>query len=329
MPPKLSHNDRVRLDALEAKAAEHRARNVESLRQRFDANETAILARKLEYVSAEAVRTQYPELMLRNFFPVTTNVPTGAESYTYEQYDETGSAAIVSNYASDFPRVEMSVSSVTQKIVSLGDSYSFSMQDIRAAMMAGTQLEAAKSQIARRAIWRKEEDLACLGSTEHGIQGLLDHSAIPATTAAGAWTAATPDAIASDVAALTSNMRDVTADIYSPDTLLLPSTRYSVIAQRRMGTDGSSMTILAWLLANNPWIKRIIPWRKLNTAGAGGTPRALAFASGSSIAEILVSQEYEETPAQLNGMAYTIFGHERCGGMVIRQPLALRKLNGL
>ena len=66
---------------------------------RFDSTESATVffARELDYVKAKTYEKKYPELSALTYFPITSEVPEGAETTTYYNYDITGMASII-NY---------------------------------------------------------------------------------------------------------------------------------------------------------------------------------------------------------------------------------------
>ena len=120
---------------------------------RFDSVESATVffARELDQVKTKTYDKQYPELSALSCFPITSEVNEGAETTTYYSYDITGMAAIINNYATDLPRVDVQGESHTASIKSVGDSYGYNVQEMRASRMAGKSLDARKGAAARRA----------------------------------------------------------------------------------------------------------------------------------------------------------------------------------
>ena len=55
----------------------------------FDSVEAAsvFFARELDYVKAKAYEKKYPQLSALSFFPITSEIPEGAETATYYCYD--------------------------------------------------------------------------------------------------------------------------------------------------------------------------------------------------------------------------------------------------
>lgn len=121
---------------------------------RFDGEEDASLyfARELDHVKAKTYDKIYPEMTALKFFPSTNEADPGAESVTYYSYEKTGMAKIISNYATDLPRVDEKGSPHTAYVKGAGASYGYSIQEMRAARMAGKGLEARKAESARYAI---------------------------------------------------------------------------------------------------------------------------------------------------------------------------------
>lgn len=106
---------------------------------RFDSEDAAAVffARELDYIKSKTYDKQYPEFTALQMFPVTHEVPEGAESFTYYGYEKTGFAKIISNYATDLPRVDIKGEMKTGYVKGIGDSYGYNVQEMRASRMAG------------------------------------------------------------------------------------------------------------------------------------------------------------------------------------------------
>ena len=64
----------------------------------------------------------------------------------------------------------------TSPIKSIGDSYGYSLQELRAASMANVQLDSTKGSAARRMIEEQIDKLLSFGSVPHGFRGLLNQT---------------------------------------------------------------------------------------------------------------------------------------------------------
>ena len=97
----------------------------------------------------------------------------GAETTTYYSYDVTGMAEIINNYATDLPRVDIKGESHTAHIKSIGDSYGYNVQEMRASRLAGKSLDARKGAAARRASDYAVNKIAWSGDKKHGLIGVF------------------------------------------------------------------------------------------------------------------------------------------------------------
>ena len=297
---------------------------------REDANETAIFARQLEYVYTKTYDVKYPEFKARLFIPVDTSVPTGAETYTYRQFDEMGMAKLISNYASDLPNVTILGKEFTGTCKSLGTSYSYSIQDVRRASMAGLPLETSLARVARRVTEAKIDSLAAFGDTNAALGGFLNAANVPLITpTTGTWSSATADQIIADLDKLVNSIVTVSNGIHIPDTLLLPITQFLRLNNLQRSA-ASDKTVLQWYLENNPFIKNIDQWYLLDLADAQGDgPRAVCYKRDPEVLGLVISQEFEQFPPQMMSLAFTVPCHSRVGGVKVTYPLAIAYMDGI
>lgn len=89
----------------------------------METSASVFFARELDYVKTQTYDVEYPEMTALSLFPVSSEVPEGAETFTYYSYDQTGMAAIINNYATDLPRADVKGKPTTGYVKSIGDSY--------------------------------------------------------------------------------------------------------------------------------------------------------------------------------------------------------------
>lgn len=297
---------------------------------RQDANETALFARQLEYIYTQTYDVKYPEFKSRLFIPVDSTVPTGAETYTYRQFDMVGMASLIANYADDLPDVTLFGKEFTGKCKSLGTSYSYSIQDVRRASMANMQLETSLAKIARRSVEAKLDKLGAFGDTNTGLTGLLNNANVPLISpTTGTWSTATADQIIADLDKLVNSIVTTTNGVHSPDTLLLPIAQFLRLNNLQKSV-ASDKTVLQWYLENNPFIKNIDHWYLLDLANAALTgPRAVAYQRSPEVLGLIIPQEFEQFPPQAKNLAFNIPCHARCGGVKMTYPLAIAYMDGI
>lgn len=297
----------------------------------LDANQTAFFARELEYIKARTYDVEYPELKAMQLIPVSTEAGPGAESITYHQYDQLGVAQIIANYAQDLPRADIKGKEFTTPVRSLGTSYGYSLQEIRAAQFAGKNLEQRKANAARRAVEQKMNKIAWFGSDEYGLQGFLTNpnvtrAAVPAdgTGASTLWENKTPDQILRDMNELVNGIVDLTNGVEMPNTLLMPIKQYTLISTRARSAT-SDTTIMEFFLRNNPMITSIEWVNELKGASqlTPGQDIMVAYDRNPDKLTFEVPQMYEQFAAQERGLEFVVPAHARVSSVLVYYPLAV------
>lgn len=313
-----------------------------SASKRLDANESSFFARELEHVKAQTYDVLYPELSATRIIPVSSEAGAGAETITYYQYDQVGFAKIISNYATDLPRVDLKGKKFTSDIRSIGASYGYSIQDIRAARMAGKPLEQRKANAVRRANDQTVNDIAYFGDDTHGLVGLIDHpnitsytlptdgtlnSVTAGTAAAAKFVNKTPDYVLRDLNGMVSKVLELTQNVERPDTLLLDHVSHADLATRAR-SDNSDTTILEFFLKNNPYVKNVEVVPELYGAGTSDTNVCMMYKKSPDKLTLEIPQPFEQFPPQAEGLEFVIPCHSRCGGVIVYYPLSIIKAEG-
>lgn len=305
---------------------------------RQDANEGLFFAQELESVKAKTYDVRYPELTAIRNIPVSTEAGAGAETITYYQYDQVGFAKIISNYATDLPRVDLVGKAFTAKVKSIGDAYGYSIQDIRAARMAGKPLEQRKASAARRAIDQEINRIGYFGDEKHGLTGFINHPNITdytlpndgedaAEQASTKFIDKTPDQILRDLNSMVAKVLELTQNVERPDTLALPHTVHADLSSRPRSTT-SDTTILEFFLKNNPYVKNVEVIPELAGAGDGGADVCMMYSKSSDKLTLEIPQPFEQFPPQPKGLEFEIPCHARCAGTIIYYPLSIIRAEG-
>jgi hypothetical protein len=298
----------------------------------LDSGESAIFAQQLEVVQAKAYDVQYPTLKARTFFPLSTEGGSGAETISYYVYDMVGMAKIISDYASDLPSVNVTAKKYTGHIKSGGTSYTYSLQEVRAAKQANAPLDQKRANAAKKALAQLEDDIAINGDAAHNLVGVLTHPNVSEyTVPAGAstettWADKTADEILADLNGFVSTIIENTKADEAPNTLLLPHAQRQLIATKRL--PDNTETVLSFFLRTNEYIKAVETWEKLKGAGDGGADVALCYDRSPETAELRTPQDFEQLPPQEKGLAYLVPCHQRIGGVAVYKPLAMCKAEG-
>lgn len=330
--PEMPSNGYDRAD-LEALRASNITPALAEVRQcRFDSAEDASIffARELDYIKSKSYDKVYPEFTALNHFPITHEVPEGAETVTYYSYEKTGFAEIISNYATDLPRADVKGEPTTAIIKSIGDSYGYSVQDMRASRMAGKSLDTRRAEAARYSADRKVNQIAFAGDKVHKLMGMLSSdNDIPLYTLATvdgktSWKDKTANQILDDINSMFAYQAKLTQDVERADTLALPPDVYIDISTRQIPNTG--YTVKKFLLENAPYLKEIISAPELSGQNGDMNPYgsnvALLYTNSEEKFSLEIPMAFYQYPLQNRNLEVIIPCEERVAGIIMYYPLS-------
>ncbi len=305
---------------------------------RFDSVEDAsvFFARELDFVKAKSYDREYPELTALNLFPISSEADPGAETITYYTYDKTGLAKIIDNYSTDLPRADVNGKPSYAQVKSLGDSYGYSAQEMRASRLAGKSLDVRKGESARYQIDSLTNKIAWAGDEESGLMGVLSAGQnIPlyiigsGESGKTKWTEKTADEILEDVNGMARQVAKVTKNVERPDTLCVPADVYMDISTRRI--PDTSTTVLSFILEHSPYIQNVVSTAELDADSVGTNPYAAAtdgagvafmFKNDSEKLSLENPMPFYQYPLQVKGLETIIPCEARTAGVIVYYPLA-------
>jgi hypothetical protein len=269
----------------------------------------------------------------RSLFPINTEVPSGADTFSYNLFDEMGEFKLGDPDADDFPMVDVKGSNSAGVIKSIFGGYGYSIQDLRASMMTGRPLDVQRGRAARRIFERKVDALVAVGDTPTGMKGITNASNINSVSkgsqASGTtWATATGDEIRKDVESLLQASFTNTKGAFGQEmTLMVGTAGYSRLSTQRL--DGfNQVTVGQYLLSAIPWLKAIEFWPRLDTAGGSSKERVMVYPRDPEVLEVIISQDFEQFAPQARNLRFIIPCHSRFGGVDVRQPKAISYMDG-
>jgi len=302
---------------------------------RLDRGESVFFAREVEHVKSKTYDAKPKELKALLFIPINTDAGPGARIITFRRFTGVGFAKIISDYAHDFPRVDVYGVEESVTVHSIGTSYGYSIMEIRtAAMVPGANLDTRRALTARRANDEKVNEIAFVGDPEHKIHGLLNYPGITETTlpadGVGGSTRfqdKTEAQILRDFNILANAIMLPTFGREVPDTVFLPLQAYNYLANKRLGD--TEITLLQYILKNNPTIKRIEWLNELSGIGEGKRDRVMIGKFDEEHLTLDLPQPFEQFDPIQEGMEYTIPCHSRTAGVIIYYPMAFAYADGV
>ena len=283
------------------------------------------LARELETILARSFEVEYADIKYSSLIPISTEVGTGADSYTYRVFDKQGSMKVIQDKAQDLPRADVLRKEVTNPVRSLGASFGYTIQETRAAsMVPGMNLEQRRANAVRRAYEEKVQEIAYFGDAPSGMKGFFNSDQID-TIVPNKWfddAGITTDemlALLNEPATRLvngSNMKE------QPNTMLVPYEVYRIISTTPRSST-SDTTVMEFFLRTNPFISAIEPINELEADKSGGNlskDTIVTYDRSPDKLQLHIPQPLEFLPPVRQSLEFTVASHARIGGTSIYYP---------
>jgi hypothetical protein len=287
-------------------------------------------------------RTVYPDTQYRDLVPVDTSGSEFATSVTYYSQDQYGKADWINGNADDIPKAGTTRAKFETGVHTAGIGYGYGWEEIGRAQLLGINLPSEDADAARRAAENMVDRVALQGDTSKGFTGLFNASNVtPVAAPTGSWGTlsvpgtATSEQMVADMNASLMNVFNGTNTTSIADRLLLPWSKYMLISTKKM-SDYSDMTVLQYFLANNVYTATtgkaltVRGLRGLDTAGAGGTARLIAYRYDANVLMLHMPMPHRFLPVYQSGpLRWDVPGVMRMGGLDVRLPKEVVYLDGI
>ncbi len=299
------------------------------------------LVSQTTYIEPQVVRIKYPELDYASLVPIDTSAPPWVKSVTFFSADVVGKAEWFHHLAKDIPIADVSRNKFESGIEMAAIGYRYSLEEIQQAMMIPNwNLTTERAAAARRAYETFMYYVALWGDTRKGWTGLFNSPDVPIINATHTWPywiaqgAAYIPNIMQDVNALLTNIWTSTLTIEMADTILLPLSSQQLLSMTQL--PNTTMNLVEWISKNNQYTQEtgrplmIRGKRGLDTAGASGTGRIVAYRRDPDVVKMHVPMPHQFMPVfQSAPIVFDVPGIFRTGGVEIRRPGAFRYLDGV
>ena len=287
------------------------------------------------HVESQVYRKKYSGIQYPELIPVDTSAHPYSTSVTYTSMNGAGEAKWINGGADDVPMVGTEMEQFQTPVFTAAIGYDWGFEEVGQAQMLGINLASEKAATARRVYEEMVDRVALEGDTAKGFSGLFDYPGVPAASVANdgtgsgtAWSTKDADKIIRDINDLLSGVYVDTRTTALADTLLLPFTIWNTIAAKRI--PDTQMTIGQYVEQNNIYTMRtgqplmIRDVRGLETAGAGSTPRMVAYRRDPEVLKLHIPMPHQFLPVEVRGLRYIVPGVFRLGGLDIRLTKEVR-----
>jgi len=283
----------------------------------------------LEAIDQKIYEPHKDELKARSVFALKTDIPAGAETYTYDVIARSGAAKILAPGASDIPLVDADRERHTVDIYSIAAAFNITVQELRQAQMSGVQIETTKADTARKAIAEKENRIAFAGDKKHNIKGLTDVTgiqvyAVPAGSKASTkWADKTADEIVSDIRKAKNKVNKLPG--HTADTLLITPDSFEELEKP---FNDYTKTVLEYIQSQR-WFSRIEILSDIKGQGTGNSDCFVVLDSSPDVVQLGIPMDITRQLEEYKFPNYKVPFEERTTGLIVRYPMAIVRGDGI
>jgi hypothetical protein len=292
---------------------------------RFDQSDNGALitfAKALDYTKAKVYERKFPEIEINLLVPDVTDVPDYVEFYNVQTWDQIGMAKIIANYADDLPRADVRMHSVRVPVKTLGDSYGYSVNEIRASRRTGEGLDTKKAEAARRAVELKLASIKCIGDSDYGLHGLTNHPNLSEYILPnqGPWKDLSGEEIWENLEGLIDAYEMQSMRTHRANTLALPPPAYRAALMKRLEITQPT-TPLQWFRELFPEIE-VIQINEFIGAKDGDDMLMLMERNADNVSHQLVLP-FLQLPPEARNLEFVTNCIARSAGVTLWYPLSL------
>lgn len=302
----------------------------------------AFLTTQASFIEPQVYKARYPTIRYPDLVPVDTSANEWTRTVTYYSSDSSGRAEWFNGNAQDVPRANVNRAQFETGVSMAAIGYGYDLSELGHAELLGINLTTDKADAARRAAEEFVDQVAMFGDPAKGFRGLVNGTGITSGTAPADGTGGgtefpskRPAQVLRDFNGALSGIYASTARVEMADTVLLPDDTMTYLGATML-SDTSDTSILQWLERNNTYTLRtgqpltIASVLGLETAGAGGKARMVAYRKDPSVVKMHYPMPFRFFPAWQTGpIRFDVPGIFRLGGVDIKLPSAFRYLDGV
>ena len=307
----------------------------------------SFLQQQAQYVEPQIYEIAYPEIQYPALVPVDTSGNQWAKSIAFYSSDKVGQANWFNHMADDVPFADIQRAKYEQGVEMAAIGYYWTLEEagqqamINAATGPTLNLVSERANAARRASEEFIDRIAFFGDTTKNWTGLTNDPnvaiiAAPAdgTGSSALWSTKSALQMGRDINLMLTGVYTGSLTTEIADTVLLPPDRFTALAASVITNTAISGTMYVMqgnaytALTGNPLTIRTV--RGLETAGAGGVGRAIAYRRDPQIVKLHLPMPFNFQPImQATTLRFDVPGIFRTGGVEVRRPGSMRYLDGI
>ena len=299
-------------------------------------------------INTQVYKTKFPDLDFGRLVYVDSSAPEWTPGIITFLSSTVGKAGWYAGAAKDVPKADVTVDKSEVRVHMAAVGYGYDSEEIGQAQLLGMSLGTDKAEAARRAYTEFMWNVTLTGDGTKGLLGLGNQTAVTTGTAPADGTGSvttwfdgsgnatkTPTQIIRDINNVLTGVFTGSLTVEMADTILLPYSTISYLGATPVSTTNSE-TLLSFILRTNIYtmmtgqqltIRGVLG---LDTAGASGTKRMIAYANRQDVVKLHLPMPHRFLPVYQDGpMNYEVPGIFRTGGVEVLRPGAFRYLDGI
>lgn len=287
----------------------------------------AFFLSQLTNLEAKVYETLYPDIIFDQLVPVDISDPEWIDQVAYMSFNAVTMAKFIAANGRDLPQSDIDANISYIPVGYAGNSYGYSLEEMRKAAAMRIPLDATKARITYRGARQFQQQIAFFGDSARNMYGLFNHPNVPLDNSTINWNTATGAEMVAALNSLLIKVWNQSNTRHVANTLLLPTTIWSIISSKRMDT-GTDTTVLEFFRRNNnstgvtgqPLDIRAVLW--LNTAGTAGAPRMMAYEKNQDNLTMRMPIPWRSLPPQATALRLEVPCEFKISGTEFRYPLS-------
>lgn len=294
--------------------------------KRLDAVQTAHLTRELTQILPQILEVKYPELKLRSFVPVRTDVDRGAQFVVQKIFDGVGMASIVTSQTTELPKLDIIASEEIRKIVEIAGFYGYTLSDLEAAAFSGTNISAEKGKNARRSMERTVDELIArgtIGGADQGFNGFFNNTNVPQYIFSTPITGMTGEQVLVALHAWRNSVNTQSGGVFTANAMILSQGVYNYLSSKTYSSQVPETILELFKRQTGVEVDYSLYLNDANYDGyTGGYDGGLVYFKDPEVVTFVNNVSYEELPPQDTDLGFKIPVREKFGPVEWSQPLA-------
>lgn len=281
---------------------------------------------QLSSLESKIYETKRRNIVYQEFVPVDNSDPEWVDEISYISYDAVTSGKFIGASASDLPQSDINGSKSTIKVEYAGNSFGYSLDELRKSQAMNLPLDTTKGSVAFRGYQEHCQRLAFFGDVERGMYGLYNNPNIQTDNATITdWVAATGAQIVAEMNSLLTKTWQNSAESHIPDVFVLPSDRFALVSEKRMDS-GTDTTVLEYFKKNNLFTSltgqplTVKTSFEAKTAGVDGVERMMCYELNDENLVMKTPMPFRMTEPQKKGLSIIVNCEYKTGGVEFRYP---------